>query len=296
MGRNDIDDMGLSLLLDEALKKPARAGGVLPPSAAAAVGGRASGDRSSHDVDAVIRDIDGGRGPVSVGSEDDDDVVDDDDNDEDEGTEFDEDDGSGSDAVSGGGDSSGRIRVSQQHQQQPQQPKYVDPMTEINEKKELLYRMERLAKKGYQLPRVFNMSSDINEMRCELERVTRDKSVDSSIEFQRKCLMMLVSGIEFVARRFFPNKVKLDGWSSQVQDDIHEYNDIFEELHDKWKTKGKLPVELRLLMTFVGGAVMCHMTNQIFKQLPGMESVLRQNPKLMKDLASATMNMAAGMR
>lgn len=161
---------------------------------------------------------------------------------------------------------------------------------EIREKKEILYQMDRLEAKGYRLPRKFSMQSDLEEMRAEYHRVLREKEVDASIRFQRKMMMALVTGVEFMNTRFDPFSVKLDGWSEQVHENITDYDDIFEELHEKYKATGKkMAPELRLLMSLSGSAFMFHLTNSMFKssQLPGIETVLRSNPELMRQFQSA---------
>lgn len=171
--------------------------------------------------------------------------------------------------------------------------------TELDEKKEILYQMDRLEAKGYKLPRKFSMQSDLEEMRAEYHRVLREKEIDASIQFQRKALMFCVSGIEFLNTRFDPFAVKLDGWSEQVHDRVNDYDDIFEELHEKYKGSGqKMAPELRLLLGVGGSAFMFHLTQSMFKQsktqLPGVEEVLRSNPDLMKQFQSAAMNQMAG--
>jgi hypothetical protein len=182
---------------------------------------------------------------------------------------------------------------------------YPDPMlarmaaektrmeTEMNEKREILYQLERLESKGYKLPRKFSVQSDLEEMRAEFHRVLREKEVDASVRFQRKMLMAFVTGIEFLNTRFDPFEVKLDGWSEQVHESINDYDDIFEELHDKYKGAGKkMAPELRLLMSLSGSAFMFHLTNSMFKKspLPGVEEVLRANPDLMKQFQQASVN------
>lgn len=170
---------------------------------------------------------------------------------------------------------------------------------EINEKKEVLYQMDRLESKGFRLPRKFSMQSDLEEMKAEYHRILREKEVDSSIRFQRKMLMALVTGVEFLNTRFDPFDVKLDGWSEQVNENINDYDDIFEELHDKYKSTGsKMAPELRLLMSLSGSAFMFHLTNSMFKQqpLPGVEQVLRSNPELMKQFQQAASQQAANLQ
>lgn len=167
---------------------------------------------------------------------------------------------------------------------------------EINEKKEILYQMDRLEAKGYRLPRKFSMQSDLEEMRAEYHRILREKEVDASVRFQRKMMMALVTGTEFLNGRFDPFGMKLDGWSEQVHENLTDYDDIFEELHEKYKSTGKkMAPELRLMMSLSGSAFMFHLTNSMFKQtqLPGVEQVLRSNPELMREFqraAAAQMN------
>lgn len=175
---------------------------------------------------------------------------------------------------------------------------------DLNEKKEILYQMDRMEAKGYRLPRKFSMQSDLEEMRAEYQRILREKDVDASIRFQRKMMMALITGVEFMNGRFDPFGVKLDGWSEQVHENITDYDDIFEELHEKYKGSGKkMAPELRLLMSLSGSAFMFHLTNSMFKQssLPGVEQVLRSNPDLMRHFQAAAaqqvkdINSAASM-
>lgn len=171
--------------------------------------------------------------------------------------------------------------------------------SEYTEKKEILYQMDRLESKGFRLPRKFSMQSNIEEMRTEYQRILREKEVDASIRFQRKMLMAFVTGIEFLNTRFDPFDIRLDGWSENIQEDITDYDDIFEELHDKYKSTGrKMAPELRLLMSLSGSAFMFHLTNSMFKQqpLPGVEQVLRSDPKLMKQFQQAAAGQMYGMQ
>ena len=81
---------------------------------------------------------------------------------------------------------------------------------------------------------------------------------------------------------------KLDGWSEQVNENIEEYNEVFEELHDKYKEKAKIAPELKLLFMMGGSAFMYHITNSMFKNsVPGMEDIMKQNPDLMKQFVNA---------
>jgi len=134
------------------------------------------------------------------------------------------------------------------------------------------------------------MSSDLNEMRQEYDRLIRDKDVDASIRFQRKMMMAFVTGTEYLNSRYDPFAIKLDGWSEQIHENLTDYDDIFEELHEKYKSKGKkMAPELRLFISLSGSAFMFHLTSKMFKEssIPGVEEVFKANPDLMKQFQNA---------
>ena len=77
-------------------------------------------------------------------------------------------------------------------------------------------------------------------------------------------MMAFVAGTEFLNSRYDPFDLKLDGWSETVHENSDDYDDIFEELHEKYKDKEKVAPELRLMMSLAGSAFMYHMTNSFF--------------------------------
>jgi hypothetical protein len=172
-----------------------------------------------------------------------------------------------------------------------QNQKFYNKRDENLEKKEILYQFDRLKSKGVKVPYDFNMNSDINEMRNSYERIKREKSIDSSIRFQRKMMMGFVTGFEFLNNRYDPFSIELDGWSEQVHETIDDYDDIFEELHEKYKETGSdMAPELRLLISLGGSAFMFHLTKRMFSntKLPKVEEVLQKNPDLMKKFQEAS--------
>ena len=175
--------------------------------------------------------------------------------------------------------------------EQYREPSRTTMQDEITEKKEILYQFDRLKSKGVKVPYDFNMNSNIHEMRSCYERIKREKEIDSSIRFQRKMLMGFVTGCEFLNNRYNPFSVELDGWSEQVHESVDDYDDIFEELHDKYKDSGSnMAPELRLLISLGGSAFMFHLTKKMFSnsQLPKVEEVLQRNPDLMKKFQEAS--------
>ena len=135
------------------------------------------------------------------------------------------------------------------------------------------------------------MESDLKEMIGEYETIVAEKEKTNAMKFQGKMLMACVTGIEFLNNKFDPFDIKLDGWGEQLNENVEEYDDIFGELHDKYKSKAKMSPELKLLFQLGGSAVMVHMSNTLFKSaMPGMDDIMRQNPELMKQFTSAAVN------
>lgn len=175
-----------------------------------------------------------------------------------------------------------------------QQQEYVPRVDNTQRKRELLYQFDRMEKKGVPLPRKFTMSDTLEEIEQEYDRLKKEREVDASIKFQRKVLTAFVSGVECLNAKFDPFNITLDGWSESISENINDYDEIFEDLHDKYKTKSKLPPEIRLVFMLASSGFMFNMTNTLFKtSLPGLDQVLKQNPDLMRQFAGATANMMA---
>ena len=166
---------------------------------------------------------------------------------------------------------------------------------ERKEKEELLFKFEKMRRLGIPIARKFNFSSNLDEMKFELNRIKSERETEASIKFQKKMLMACITGIEFINGKFDPFDVKLDGWSESIHENINDYNEVFEELHDKYKTKAKMAPEIKLLFMVAGSGFMFHLTNTMFKsQLPGMDDIMRQNPELMQQFTNAAVNSMSG--
>jgi len=164
----------------------------------------------------------------------------------------------------------------------------------LREKFKYLRKLEGLEKKGVELSKKYNMESSLAEMMGEYETIMEEKSKQNSVKFQGNMLMAAINGIEFLNNRFDPFDIKLDGWSEQVNENINDYDEIFAELYEKYKSRASMAPELKLLFQLGGSAMMVHLTNTMFKSaMPGMDDILRQNPDLMRQFQNAAVNSMA---
>jgi len=144
----------------------------------------------------------------------------------------------------------------------------VKQKTHANEserKQELLFLFDKLEKKGVKIPQKFSMRSPIDDMEKTYERLKNERDLQNSIKFQRRVLMGLVSTMEFLNHSMNPFDIDLDGWSESVMENYSEYDDIFEELYEKYKNRGQISPEVKLMMTLAGSAFYFHLSKMIIK-------------------------------
>lgn len=184
------------------------------------------------------------------------------------------------------------------YQEEPQEQFYEEApqedTTSVDEEKtDILSKLARLEKKGVRVNKRLNMYSSIEELRAELKRASYGIEIDHALRFSKRMLVACVTGIEFLNKRYNPFDLQLEGWSESVMENTDDYDDVFEELYNKYKGNMKVAPELRLIMMLGGSAMMFHLTNSMFKTaIPNVNDVLKQNPDLVKNMMSAVQNTA----
>lgn len=161
----------------------------------------------------------------------------------------------------------------------------------IREKFTYLRKLEDLERKGANLTKKYSMDDPLSELQGEYEMIIAEREKSNSVKFQGKMLMACITGLEFLNNKFDPFDLKMDGWAEQVNENINDYDEIFSELHEKYKSKAKMAPELKLLFQLGGSAIMVHMTNTMFKSsMPGMDDIMKQNPELMQQFTQAAVS------
>jgi Family of unknown function (DUF5767) len=136
----------------------------------------------------------------------------------------------------------------------------------------------------------FNMDSNYEEVEDEYETALEDKRKKDSVKLQGWWFMTFINSLEYANTVFNPFDLNLDGWGEQVSEDIDSYEEIFSELHEKYKG-GKLSPELSLLLRLGFSAAVVNITNKALSTAtPGFNDVIRQSPELMKMFTNATVN------
>jgi hypothetical protein len=158
-------------------------------------------------------------------------------------------------------------------------------------KRLMLKKMEEWYEKG-QLKQGSQLTIDspYEEIEDEYESVMDDKRKKDAVKLQGWWLMTFVNSLEYGNAVFNPFDLNLDGWGEQVSEDIDSYEEIFAELHDKYKG-GKMAPELSLLLRIGFSAAVLNFSNKALSSAaPGFNDVIKQSPELMKMFTNATVS------
>lgn len=163
------------------------------------------------------------------------------------------------------------------------------PRTILREKRKLLFKLKRYEKKGYKLSSKFSIHTPLEEIQCEYETIRKESNLENSLKVSKNILISVCSVLEFLNNKFDPLDVVLDGWSEEINEDVEngDYDEVLEDLYDKYADTVEMGPEIKLLMMIGGSAVKFHLCHTVLKTvIPGAETLLKQNPGLKSDIAS----------
>jgi hypothetical protein len=143
---------------------------------------------------------------------------------------------------------------------------------EIRMKKiELLRKLSEIKSKGYSLSKEYDFNSSIEDMEYEYALLISFVNKKNGVSLFRNCLLNGVSILEFLNDKYDPFDFKLSGWTDHVNVQISTFDDILEELYEKYKGTGaSLPVEAKLLLLLMASGSAFHFSKSQLGNIPGM--------------------------
>jgi len=134
------------------------------------------------------------------------------------------------------------------------------------------------------------MDSSFEEIEDEYETAMEDKRKKDSVKLQGWWFMTFINSLEYANAVFNPFDLNLDGWGEQVSEDLDSYEEIFCELHEKYKG-GKLAPEISLLLRVAFSAAVLNFSNKALSTAtPAFNDVIKQSPELMRMFTNATVS------
>jgi hypothetical protein len=140
----------------------------------------------------------------------------------------------------------------------------------------------------------FTLDSSIEEMEMELEFIRKEKDMDRSVQQFSEWFVTAMGGLEWSSKNVGLVKafgLELNGLSEAAQMKVGDMEEDFEELYDLYGDKLKMHPLVRIPIRTCMMVYMVHLTNQMVQKapIPNIDQVLRSNPDISRQLASAAM-------
>jgi hypothetical protein len=154
--------------------------------------------------------------------------------------------------------------------------KYENDNEEIRrQKSELLYKFDKLNVNKKFSSLSFNMNSRLRDIQGEYERIKNQVQTERSVKFFQRMLLLGVQGVELLNTKFDPLGVDLDGWGESMAYSLEnqEYDEVMQELYEKYKGSGQMAPETKLIFMIISSASMFAITKKLTKSDMGLGAI-----------------------
>ena len=165
----------------------------------------------------------------------------------------------------------------------------------MQEKIEMLTRISKMSKDGCTVTRKWSLKDEIDDIRFECYRLTRETNSKKSIKKMQHILISIATMIEFANGIVNPFNLKLSGFSQNLMLTVSDYDDSMEELHHKWSGRSTFGPEMTILFTFLTSVIFHHAGNVSSAQQAQQAQQTQQAPKKSGSDMSSVLGMFANM-
>jgi len=161
----------------------------------------------------------------------------------------------------------------------------LSPEDEKLQKMTCLRKLAELQESGIRLSQVYNINSNLDSMKYEydLHKSILDKK--NGVTLMINAFVLVLNVIEYSNERYNPFKLHLKGWAENVNSDLTNYYNIFEEIYEKYTKKGgNMAPELKLLIALSFSAFTFHLSHSLIDALPNLGAFGKDNPELIEKL------------
>ena len=161
---------------------------------------------------------------------------------------------------------------------EPPAPKKLTPQEIRMKKIEMLRKLSELKLRGYKLSREYDFNSSIEEMEYEYDMLKSFADKRNGIKLYKNLILNGCSVIEFFNDKYDPFSFKLSGWSEHMNVEVDNYDDVLEELYEKYRgSGGSMPPELKLLLLIMASASAFHFSKSFESKIPGLNKMYTNN-------------------
>lgn len=161
---------------------------------------------------------------------------------------------------------------------EPSKPKKITPQEIRTKKIEMLRKLSELKLRGYKLSKEYDFNSSVEDMEYEYDMLKSFADKRNGIKLYKNLILNGCSVIEFCNDKYDPFKFKLSGWSEHMNVEVDNYDDVLEELYEKYRgSGGSMPPELKLLLLVMASASAFHFSKNFESKVPGLNKMYTNN-------------------
>jgi len=147
-------------------------------------------------------------------------------------------------------------------------PKKILNEKELRLKKiEMLRKLSELKSKGYELSKDYNFHSSLEDMEYEYELLKSYADKNNGVKLYKNLLVNGVALVEFFNEKYDPFDFQLEGWSEHMSLEVDSYDEVMEELYEKYRGSGKsMPPEIKLMFLVTASGAAFHYSKAAAKK------------------------------
>lgn len=143
----------------------------------------------------------------------------------------------------------------------------IEPYISFEEEQSLrsryLAQLKRLHSRGYTSSRRFGPEDRSSVIKCEIDRLKKEKEIESGVNYCKQGLVFFANTIEMVNRNLPNSPASLDGWSAHVLRSQDDYDEVFEEIYCKYAGTIEMGPEIKLLTMIASSAFFFHLNKML---------------------------------
>lgn len=161
---------------------------------------------------------------------------------------------------------------------------------------ELLRKLCDLKSKGYKLSKEYDFNSSIEEMEYEFDLLKSFADRRNGIKLYKNTIINFTNLVEFFNDKYDPFGAQLGGWSEHMSVEVDSYDDVLEELYEKYKGAGKsMPPEIKLLILIGFSASAFHFSSKHMSNMPMNTNSVGGGGGILGGIQSGIAQKIAGM-
>jgi hypothetical protein len=140
-----------------------------------------------------------------------------------------------------------------------------------------------IMRKGGQINCPLEMQVPLPILEAAVNQAKEVRRKQTSVELAKKIMVTSVSFLELANAQVDPFGFDLTGWSSDVSEkvDRNEFDEIMEELYEKYKGRGNVAPEVKLLFMLLFSGASVHLSKTVLKsRVASARDIAREAPEI----------------